>query len=196
MSAQGAKVLRLSFLRDLPLTRRAVAFAGERYGDQRRPADGAPFLLHPLEVAALLKREGYPDPVIGAAVLHDVLEDTGANREDLEVSFGSEVSGLVAVVSDDDSIADDERRKDDVRERVRHAGEAALAVYAADKISKARELRMLLARGLTPEEAAVKHRRYRKSLDMLEEQMSDARLVEVLRFELEALEQLPPQRSA
>lgn len=193
MTVQTAETPDLSFMRDLPLTRRAVAFARERHSDQRREADGAPFLLHPLEVAALLKRDRYPDPVIAAAVLHDVLEDTDADAPELEREFGADVSRLVALVSDDPSIADEEQRKHEVQERVRHSGRDALAVYAADKISKVRELRMLLVRGLPREQITPKLRRYWDSLRMLEDELVDSRLVEVLRFELEALEALPPQ---
>jgi hypothetical protein len=41
-----------------------------------------------------------------------------------------------------------EERRDDVRERVRREGGYAAVVYAADKISKVRELRIMIARGL------------------------------------------------
>jgi guanosine-3',5'-bis(diphosphate) 3'-pyrophosphohydrolase len=118
----------LSFLQDLPVARAAVDFASERHAGQRREADGADFILHPIEVAALLARSGYPDHVVAAAVLHDVLEDTDAERADLESQFGPEVADLVALVSDDPEIDDEERRKDDVRERVRRAGGFALPV--------------------------------------------------------------------
>ena len=182
----------LSFLRDLPLARSAAAFARERHAGQRRQADGAEFVAHPLEVAALLERSHYPDHVVAAAVLHDVLEDTDAQRSDLESRFGPEVAELVALVSDDPAIADEEQRKDDVRERVRYAGGYAPVVYAADKVSKVRELRTLMTRGLDRAEAEVKLRRYRRSLDMLEHAIPGSRIVELLRFELEALEQLPP----
>jgi (p)ppGpp synthase/HD superfamily hydrolase len=184
----------MTFLRDLPLSRRAVAFARERHGKQRRESDGAPFLVHPLEAASMLERASYPDHVIAAAVLHDVLEDTDAREAELESQFGPGVSRLVLSVSDDFSIPDEERRKDDVRERVRRAGGDGLAVFAADKVCKVRELRMLIANGLAPERAQIKVRRYRKSLAMLEQELPDGRLVELLRFELEALEQLPPER--
>jgi (p)ppGpp synthase/HD superfamily hydrolase len=184
----------LSFARDLPLTRRAIAFAQERHGAQRREADRAPFLVHPLEVASYLERADYPDHVVAAAVLHDVLEDTDTERTQLDSLFGRQVGDLVALVSDDPAIPDEERRKDDVRERVRRAGGYAAVVYAADKVSKVRELRMLLAQGLGHDEAAVKLRRYRRSLEMLEQAIPRSRVVELLRFELEALEKLPPER--
>jgi (p)ppGpp synthase/HD superfamily hydrolase len=183
----------LSFVRELPLTKAAIEYAQSRHGDQRRAADGAPFLVHLLEVASLLERSGYPDHVVAAAVLHDVLEDTDTDTAELRSRFGAEVCDLVAVVSDDPAIADEEARKDEVLERVRRSGGYAPAVFAADKVSKVRELRILIARGLALEESRVKLRRYRKALEMLDEAMPQTRLVEILRFELEALETLPPE---
>jgi len=182
----------LSFLAELPLTRAATAYASDRHANQRRDADGALFLLHPLEVASLLERSHYPDYVVAAAVLHDVLEDTCAERSELEALFGSEVADLVALVSDDPSIDDEEERKDDVRERVRQAGGYGPVVYAADKVSKLRELRTEMTLGLPPEQAERKLRRHRKSLEMLEQTMPGSRLLELVRFELEALERMPP----
>ncbi len=97
----------VSFADDLPVTRRAIAFTPERHGAQRRDGDRAPFLVHPLEVASYLERSGYPDHVVAAAVLHDVLDDTDSERTELESRFGREVSELVALVSDDSSIEDE-----------------------------------------------------------------------------------------
>jgi (p)ppGpp synthase/HD superfamily hydrolase len=182
----------LSFVHRLPLTQAAVEFASERHAGQRRSADEAPFVLHPIEAASILERSHYPDHVVAAAVLHDVLEDTEAQRSELEEQFGPDVADLVAIVSDDPAIADEEEQKDEVRERVRRAGGYAPAVYAADKISKVRELRTMLARGVAGEEVAVKRERYAKALAMLEEAIPGSRLVELLRFELEALDELPP----
>ena len=187
---------RLSFMHGLPLTQAAVEFAWERHAGQRRLADGALFVLHPLEVASLLERSDYPDHVVAAAVLHDVLEDTDAERWELETRFGPDVSALVAVVSDDLSIPDEDDRRDDVRERVRRAGGYAPVVYAADKVSKVRELRILLLTGFPQEEANSKGDHYRKCLAMLEETIPGSRIVELLRFELEVLEKLPPQGDA
>jgi guanosine-3',5'-bis(diphosphate) 3'-pyrophosphohydrolase len=183
----------LSFARGLPVTRAAIEFAEAYHSDQRRGGDSASFLLHPLEVASLLARSRYPDHVVAAAVLHDVLEDTDAAASELEDRFGADVARLVELVSDDPSIEDEETRKDDVRERVRRAGGFAPVVYGADKVSKVRELRMQLATGLSRDEAEVKIRRHRRTLEMLEGRIPDSRIVELLRFELEALERLPPQ---
>lgn len=182
----------LSFLEELPLAREAVEFADARHGDQRRAGDGAPYLLHPLEVAGLLQRSGYPDHVVAAAVLHDVLEDTDAERGELEARFGSEVAALVAAVSDDPAIAGEEERKRELTERVGRLGGYPAVVYAADKISKVRELRVRLATGTERAEIEPLLARHRRSLAMLEETIPGSRLVESLRFELEALDALPP----
>ena len=69
-------------------------------------------------------------------------------------------------------------------------------MYTADKVSKVRELRMLVTQGLGPEETAAKLRRYRKSLEMLDQAIPGDRVAELLRFELEAIEKLPPERPA
>lgn len=193
MAQRTSPAAGLSFLQDLPLTQQALEFARERHENERRASDGASFLVHPLEVASLLDRSRYPDPVVAAGVLHDVLENTNTAPAELESRFGSEVAGLVAAVSDDPTIADEERQKDETRDRVRKAGPSAQAVYGADKVSKVRELRMLISAGIDREQVAVKERRYRKSLEMLEQTMPGNRIVEVLRFELEALAELPPQ---
>jgi (p)ppGpp synthase/HD superfamily hydrolase len=99
--------------------------------------------------------------VVAAAMPHDVLEDTDAERSELEARFAPEVAELVALVSDAPLIADEGQRKDEVRERVRRADGYALVVYAADKVSKVRELRILIATGRDPATAIVKLRRYR-----------------------------------
>ena len=44
-----------TFFSDLPITRRALEFAAARHTGQRRAADQAPFILHPLEFGQLLR---------------------------------------------------------------------------------------------------------------------------------------------
>jgi (p)ppGpp synthase/HD superfamily hydrolase len=183
----------LSFIRDLPLSKAALEFARVRHAGQTRGSDRAEFVLHPVEVASSLERSHYPDYVVAAAILHDVLEDTHAERCDIEARFGPEVAELVTTLSDDPSIGDEDRRREDLRERVRRAGGYASAIFAADKVSKVRELRALLASSPPTAEIEGKLRHYWASLKMLESVMPGSPLVELLRFELEALEQIPPR---
>jgi (p)ppGpp synthase/HD superfamily hydrolase len=177
----------------MPRTRAALAFADSQHAGQRREVDGAPFVTHPLEVAGLLEEAGYPDHVVAAGVLHDVLEDTDATRDDLAERFGEDVAELVSAVTDDPSIEDHTERKAALRRQVAGAGPDALAIYAADKISKARELRQRASRGGFDREAAGKLHHYDESLVMLEDGLPGHPLVDQLRLELEAIHALPDE---
>jgi (p)ppGpp synthase/HD superfamily hydrolase len=182
----------LSFLEGRPLAHAALQFATRRHASQRRAADRASAIVHPLEVASLLARSGYPDTVVAAGVLHDVLEDTDAQRWEVESRFGTTVADLVAAVSDDPGIDTEDGRKEELRERVRQLSGYPALLYAADKISKVRELRMVIATGAEQEDVEPALRRHRASLAMLEDTIPGSRLVDVLRFEVEALQELPP----
>jgi (p)ppGpp synthase/HD superfamily hydrolase len=182
---------RTDFVERSPLTRDALAFANQRHAGQTRDLDDIPFVTHPVEVACMLHEAGYPDQVVAAGVLHDVLEDTDAERSELEVRFGREVAELVEAVSDDPSIEEDGERKAALRHQVAHAGEHAAAVFAADKVSKARELRLRVSRGRFAREDEPKVAHYQASLEMLARLMPEHELVEQLRLELEALRALP-----
>lgn len=172
----------------LPLTEAALLFAAERHDGQLLPGDGVPFVRHPLEVASLLSDAGYGDEVVAAGVLHDVLENTHTPAGELEKRFGRRVAELVREVSEDDSIADRRERKAALREQVARGPLEAAAIFAADKVSRARVLGSQLAAGLPEGEAAPKLDHYRASLAMLQWRLGRRhRLVEQLRTELDRL---------
>lgn len=183
-----------SFVDDLEITRRALAFAAERHAGQRREADHAPFILHPLEVAHLLRGRDYPDEVVAAGVLHDVIEDADVEHDELRARFGERVARLVCAVSESPGGGDWAERKARLRDAIERAEGDAVAVYAADKVAKARELRLMLVRdpaAIRLDPARLEH--YWASLVMLERRLGHHPLVRQLRFELEALALLPPQ---
>jgi (p)ppGpp synthase/HD superfamily hydrolase len=123
-----------------------------------------------------------------------VVENTETEVSELEERFGPEVTSLVEVLSDDPAIADEEARRAEVRERVREADGDAVPIYGADKVSKARELRAMIAAGAEEAQVESKRSHYWRCLAMLEETIPESRIAELLRFELEALEILPPER--
>lgn len=178
---------RTDFVERAPLTRNALEFAASRHEGQTRDHDDAPFVTHPVEVACLLHEAGYSDEVVAAGVLHDVLENTDAEVGDLERRFGPGVAELVAAVTDDPSIEDHAERKAALREQVAHAGECAAAVFAADKVSKVRELRMRASHGRFQRNDQSRIEHYRASLGLLDELMPRHPLVDQLRTELDAL---------
>jgi (p)ppGpp synthase/HD superfamily hydrolase len=170
----------------LPKAEAALGYAAAVHAGQSRKADGAAFIAHPREVAALLYCAGAPDDLIAAGALHDVIEKTPATAFDLRRRFGSEIAALVMAVSEDARIHGYGARKAALRDQVASAGEEALTLFAADKISKARELRH------KPPTFAIRERRdrrrrllhYRRSLTLLRERLPDSPLVEQLGAEL------------
>jgi (p)ppGpp synthase/HD superfamily hydrolase len=182
---------RTDFVERSPLTRDALAFADRLHAGQTRDTDGIPFVTHPVEVACLLHEAGYPDDVVAAGVLHDVLEDTDAQRSELEELFGTQVAELVSAVSEDPSIEDRTERKAALRKQVAHSGEHAAAVFAADKVSKARELRARQSHARSDRGDRAKIAHYQASLEMLSDVLPGHGLVEQLRSELGSLHSQP-----
>ena len=134
--------------------------------------------------------------MIAAGVLHDVVEKTHATAADLRQRFGQRITELVLAVSDDDHIAGYTKRKAALRQQVAGAGEEALTLFAADKLSKLRELRRETAidpaRSGTPgrvrELRARRLKHYQRSLALLEERLAESPLVRELRNELASLQ--------
>ena len=180
------------FTRGHPLTRAALSFADERHAGQRRESDNAPFVMHPIEVATLLHEAGYPDHVIAAGALHDVIEDTDTESAEISKRFGPKVAQLVTALTENPAIEDDAERKAALRSQVARAGSDAAAVFAADKIAKAREMRLQGGRGRFDRASRAKLEHYDASREMLADLMPDHEFVEQLRGELEALHRMPP----
>jgi (p)ppGpp synthase/HD superfamily hydrolase len=190
----GGRDLR-DLLGRLPLAHAALAYAERQHAGQRRQVDGAPFILHPIEVATLLHRAGAADHVIAAGLLHDTLEKTDSATEDLRERFGPAVATVVTAVSEDDRLRGYHKRKAALRQQVADAGRDALTVFAADKISKVRELKIDPARQSDPAGARRKRRRrlvhYGHCLDLLDARLPDSPLVDQLRAELKSVADAP-----
>jgi (p)ppGpp synthase/HD superfamily hydrolase len=181
-------------VRDRPSIHPALAYAQRLHAGQRRKTDDTPFILHPFEVASLLHHAGVSDRVVVAGALHDVIEKTEAGPAELTERFGPEVTALVLAVSEDERIGTYEARKAALRSQVAGAGHDALMVFAADKISKVRELRRETDRkrrsGRRPAASTTYRRRlahYAECLQLLEAGLGNVPLVGQLRTELEEL---------
>ncbi len=79
---------------DQDLLRRAYVFSAREHRGQVRRS-GEPYLIHPLNVAAILADMKADDVSIVVGLLHDVLEDTLTTREAIAQQFGPEVAELV-----------------------------------------------------------------------------------------------------
>lgn len=131
-----AAVERSELVKDaLETARRAHA------GQLRKGTDGRPFIEHPLAVAERLVEQRYGDDVLAAALLHDVVEKSETSLEEVRSQFGDRVGDLVEVMTEDESIPVYEERKEEHRQRAAAADPAALAIFAADKLTNVAMLR-------------------------------------------------------
>src|SRR5947207_6120828 len=79
---------------DVELVTRAFRFAAAAHeGQQRR--SGEPFITHPVGVASICAGLRLDEQTIAAALLHDVVEDTGVELETVREEFGEDIAALV-----------------------------------------------------------------------------------------------------
>jgi hypothetical protein len=120
----------------LPQTQVAVAFATGVHAGQQR-ADGSPFILHPPEVATRLCLAGAPDHLIAAEY---PISRTRAPR-----ACGSGLAPVspsqCSLSPTDEQIAAYANRNAVLRRQLSGAGDEALTLFAADKLSSLGELR-------------------------------------------------------
>ena len=91
----------------------AISFAARAHQGQLRKDGRTPYASHVFRVCLIVRQVfGIEDvSVLMAAVLHDTVEDTTTDYDDLEKEFGPEVAGWVADLSKDKRLPDAEREK-------------------------------------------------------------------------------------
>ncbi len=88
------KILSYNPAADLDVVRKAYVFSAKVHQGQVR-LSGEPYLVHPMEVAAVLADLRLDVQTVATGLLHDTLEDTLTTFEELETIFGSEIANLV-----------------------------------------------------------------------------------------------------
>jgi (p)ppGpp synthase/HD superfamily hydrolase len=167
------------FVQGSDLAERAYLFAEEAHHGARRRGDTK--LDHVIEVARILEEAGYPEHVVAAALLHDVVEDTDTGTAEIERRFGAPVAELVGVMTEDESIEAYEERKEAHRGGVREAGAEAVAIFVADKLASARAADSDV--GLSARKAG----HYRRTLQMARESYPDLPFLDELEARLAEL---------
>jgi len=127
---------------DFGLFLSALTFAAERHSQQRRKdSHASPYINHPIQVAELLWRVGGVREIntLVAAVLHDTVEDTGTQPEELRERFGEAVLALVLEVTDDKRLPKAERKRLQVV-NASHKSNAARQIKLADKACNVRDI--------------------------------------------------------
>ncbi|MFH1825979.1 MAG: bifunctional (p)ppGpp synthetase/guanosine-3',5'-bis(diphosphate) 3'-pyrophosphohydrolase [bacterium] len=93
-----AKVKEYNPQADLELIKQAFELAEKAHAQHKR-LSGEPYITHPLAVALILAGLEQDIKTIAAALLHDVIEDTDIDHEQLTKKFDKEVARLVEGVS-------------------------------------------------------------------------------------------------
>ena len=83
---------------EIELLERCYRFAQEAHKGQKRKS-GEPYFSHCVETAEILAELRLDTHTICAGLMHDVLEDTGITREELQVRFGANIANLVEGVT-------------------------------------------------------------------------------------------------
>lgn len=73
---------------------RALALAAIAHAGQARKGTSVPYLMHPVHVAMILQRHGFPEEFLVAAVLHDVLEDIKPERPGMREALADTFPGM------------------------------------------------------------------------------------------------------
>jgi guanosine-3',5'-bis(diphosphate) 3'-pyrophosphohydrolase len=92
---------------------KAISYAARRHEGQRRKDGATPYVAHPMRVSTILAQEfKVSDPdVLCAALLHDTIEDTTADWDELAKEFGRKIASWVAALSKDKRLEEAERER-------------------------------------------------------------------------------------
>ena len=120
---------------------KAIQFAAEAHKGQTRKGVPVPYILHPMEVAAIVSGMTTDEEIIVAAILHDTLEDCKeVTTEELEENFGAKVLDLVKVESEDKSKTWIERKEATITHLKVETRIEVKMIALADKLANLRSM--------------------------------------------------------
>jgi guanosine-3',5'-bis(diphosphate) 3'-pyrophosphohydrolase len=132
---------------DLLLLRKAYVFSAMEHKGQTRRS-GEPYLIHPLEVAAILAEMKMEETCIAVGLLHDIVEDTFTTIEYIQQYFGPEIARLiegVTKISKIKFVSDEERQAENFRKMFLAMADdfRVIIVKFADRLHNMRTLQHL-----------------------------------------------------
>jgi guanosine-3',5'-bis(diphosphate) 3'-pyrophosphohydrolase len=122
------------------LYQKTILFAGEKHKNQKLPIDGLPYVIHLSNVAmeVMFSWEACKDfdveYAVQLALLHDTLEDTETSYEELEETFGIEVSKGVFALTKDGKNEKEKQMKDSIEKILACSKEVGI-VKMSDRIT-------------------------------------------------------------
>jgi len=121
----------------------ALRFARRLHLGQYRKQTYEQYVEHPIAVARLLAERGCDERMLAAAYLHDIVEKTKVEIDEIRERFGPDVANVVDALSDDPAIESYAERKRELRRAVIAAGDSAARIFAADRLANMRDWRTL-----------------------------------------------------
>ena len=124
---------------DTSLFDKAAQFAIEAHRGGERRGKGFPYIIHPMEAAAIVATVTNDPEMLAAAILHDTVEDTDVTIEQIEEQFGPRVARLVHTDTAQKGASWRARREVQI-ERFRQADRDSQIVALGDKLSNLRAI--------------------------------------------------------
>lgn len=130
---------------DTGIVDKAVRFAVEKHAGSPRKGSDTPYIVHPMEAAAVVAGITGDQELIAAALLHDTLEDTATTYDEILTLFGKRVADLVAGESEDKQAGKPagetwKDRKQKTIDELKEAGYESRLLVLADKLSNIRAM--------------------------------------------------------
>ena len=128
------------------LVSEAIVFSTMAHDGMRRRKGELPYILHPMEVGAIVGTMTSNQEVIAAGLLHDVVEDAGISIEEIGEKFGARVMELVASETEnkrEEFPPEDtwQIRKEESLEKIRDTNDIEiLMLWIGDKLSNIRAI--------------------------------------------------------
>jgi len=119
----------------------SLTMAAHYHGLQKRKSDGMPYLCHLIEVADLLINVAnvVNKDEISAAILHDIIEDTGISLENLEGQVSAKALSIITFLTEDKMLSLEHRRIEVVI-KLKSASDAIKRVKLADVCSNVSQI--------------------------------------------------------
>lgn len=123
------------------LYQKAMQFAGEKHSKQKVPGSSANYLLHISNVAMeVLVAYNFDDSfdldfAIQTAILHDTIEDTSADFDEIKAEFGEPIAKAVLALTKNDELASKAEKMTDSLKRINQLQLEVGLVKLADRIT-------------------------------------------------------------
>ncbi|MBS9461318.1 bifunctional (p)ppGpp synthetase/guanosine-3',5'-bis(diphosphate) 3'-pyrophosphohydrolase [Flagellimonas sp. 389] len=123
------------------LYQKAIKFAGEKHSNQKVPGTNSNYVLHISNVAMEVLMAHHFDNnfdvdfAVQVALLHDTIEDTDTDFEEIKSVFGEAIANAVQALTKDESLPSKQERMTDSLSRINKLQKEVGLVKLADRIT-------------------------------------------------------------